>query len=171
MMYEKTIRASSMYMNKYSCICSYSGQIFDFSFFPLPSFAAIYGTSKALSSQKIMAETHCFIGTREVGKPKLRTTSSGASTASSVASTSRKSPQRISDILRLRRLRLNRAKTTASNSLSDRYDDYSNRQRIEKGNLINFYQFESLRFISCYSYILMISLDHQNNMADYLILY
>ena len=87
-----------------------------------------------------MAETHCFIGTREVGKPKLRTTSSGASTASSVASTSRKSPQRISDILRLRRLRLNRAKTTASNSLSDRYDDdgvlydYSNRQRIEKGN-------------------------------------
>ena len=50
MMYEKTIRASSMYMNKYSCICSYSGQIFDFSFFPLPSFAAIYGTSKALSS-------------------------------------------------------------------------------------------------------------------------
>ena len=70
-----------------------------------------------------MAETHCFIGTREVGKPKLRTTSSGASTASSVASTSRKSPQRISDILRLRRLRLNRAKTTASNSLSDRYDD------------------------------------------------
>ena len=70
-----------------------------------------------------MADTHCFIGTREVGKTKLRTTSSGASTASSNSGYQNgrsKSPQqRISDILRLRRLRLNRARTTTASSLSD----------------------------------------------------
>lgn len=62
-----------------------------------------------------MADTHCFIGTREVGKTKLRTTSSGASNGSSGS----KSGSRISDILRMRRLRLNRAKTTTASSLSD----------------------------------------------------
>ena len=85
-----------------------------------------------------MAETHCFIGTREVGKPKLRTTSSGASTASSVASNSRKSPQRISDILRLRRLRLNRAKTT-TNSLSDSLRSVSDDLFINRNKLTNFF--------------------------------
>ena len=76
-----------------------------------------------------MAETHCFIGTREVGKTKLRTTASGASNSSQTSAYGggRKSPQqRISDILRMRRLRLNRAKTTTASSLSDSLSESAN---------------------------------------------
>ena len=88
-----------------------------------------------------MADTHCFIGTREVGKTKLRTTASGASTGSTASSMwgfggggsggggggPRKSPQqRISDILRMRRLRLNRAKTTTASSMSDSLSESAN---------------------------------------------
>ena len=87
---------------------------------------------------EIMADTHCFIGTREVGKTKLRTTASGASNSSTTSSMwgiggggggggPRKSPQqRISDILRMRRLRLNRAKTTTASSLSDSLSESAN---------------------------------------------
>ena len=71
-----------------------------------------------------MAETHCFIGTREVGKPKLRTTSSGGQSHKSGSSNNS-----LSDILRMRRLRLNRAKTTTASSLSDSLSDSLQRNR------------------------------------------
>ena len=84
-----------------------------------------------------MAETHCFIGTREVGKTKLRTTASGASNSSQTSAYGggRKSPQqRISDILRMRRLRLNRAKTTTASSLSDSLSESANNAMLMRGS-------------------------------------
>ena len=84
-----------------------------------------------------MADTHCFIGTREVGKTKLRTTASGASNSSQNSVSGgggRKSPQqRISDILRMRRLRLNRAKTTTASSLSDSLSESANNAMLMRG--------------------------------------
>lgn len=76
-----------------------------------------------------MADTHCFIGTREVGKPKLRTTSSGSSNKSGSNGGSTHGHNSLSDILRMRRLRLNRAKTTTASSLSDSLSDSLQRNR------------------------------------------
>ena len=78
-----------------------------------------------------MAETHCFIGTREVGKPKLRTTSSGSSNKSGNSNGAgyNSGHNSLSDILRMRRLRLNRAKTTTASSLSDSLSDSLQRNR------------------------------------------
>jgi hypothetical protein len=77
-----------------------------------------------------MGDTHVFIGTREVGRSRLQATSSSSSSQNG----SRKSPHhRISDILRLRRLRLNRAKTTTASSLSDSLSESANNALIING--------------------------------------